>query len=444
MYFCVRIASKYMPLSHSAQLWRLPLVASKLWFEVKLNYLRLITLTKPRKAGVMSYQGIKEYLAAIVDGYKKSSKAKKTEILNEANRITKLTREHLGRRLRSTKESILRRKPSGRPKKFARDLLMPHIQYLWIQMERVSAKRMKANYPDWLPFYKADGFTTEVRLQLERMSTSTLERFLREIRKNQAVTKGLATTKCPARYMKNKVPINTLDAKIDRPGYFQSDTVAHCGNTTAGTYVSSITLTDIYSQWTVNRAIPSKHGHEVRKMFAELERGLGFAILGLNVDSGSEFLNTPVLKFTKNTDGKDRFVYTRSRPYKKNDNCFVEQKNFTHVRELFGYERFEDPRLVAMMNDIYRYYWNPLQNYFMTTFKLKEKTRVGARIVKKYGPPMTPYDRLIQSTHLTKEQKEKLTEQKKKLNPFTLKAELESKLELFFIEVKKLKQREAA
>jgi hypothetical protein len=188
-------------------------------------------------------------------------------------------------------------------------------------MERVSAKRMKANYPDWLPFYKADGFTTEVRLQLERMSTSTLERFLREIRKNQAVTKGLATTKCPARYMKNKVPINTLDAKIDRPGYFQSDTVAHCGNTTAGTYVSSITLTDIYSQWTVNRAIPSKHGHEVRKMFAELERGLGFAILGLNVDSGSEFLNTPVLKFTKNTDGKDRFVYTRSRPYKKNDNC---------------------------------------------------------------------------------------------------------------------------
>jgi hypothetical protein len=391
----------------------------------------------------MSYQACKEYLAVIVDGYKKAPKAEKTRILTEASRITGLSRKHLVRMMTLSKERLLKRKASGRPKKYPRAMLIPHVQFLWIQMERVSAKRMKANYADWLHLYKADGFTTEMRLMLERMSASTLARFLREIRKNDLVTKGLSATRCPARYMKNKVPINTLDSKIDRPGFFQSDTVAHCGDSTAGVYISSITLTDIYSQWTVNRAIPSKHGHQVRKYFTELEAALPFNILGLNTDSGSEFLNTPVLNFTKNKDGEKRFAFTRSRPYKKNDNCFVEQKNFTHVRELFGYERFEDPKLVEMMNEVYRDYWNPFQNFFMTTFKLKEKIRIGAKIVKKYGPPMTPYDRLIQSPHLTTEQKEKLTAQKKALNPFHLKAELEMKLKILFDELRKTKVRAA-
>jgi hypothetical protein len=279
---------------------------------------------------------------------------------------------------------------------------------------------------------------------LEKMSASTLERFLREIRKNQTVMKGLATTKSPARYMKNKIPINTLDAKIDKPGFFQADTVAHCGDSTAGTYISSVTLTDIYSQWTVNRAMASKNGHTVRKCFTDLEQEIVFTILGINTDSGSEFLNTPVLNFTQHKTGEPRLAFTRSRPYKKNDNCYVEQKNFTHVRELFGYERFEDPHLVSLMNEIYRDCWNPLQNFFIPTFKLKEKTRIGARIVKKFGPPITPYDRLLQSPHLSAEMKNKLKEEKNSLNPFELKSDLEAKLKVFFDELRKTKTREVA
>jgi hypothetical protein len=392
----------------------------------------------------MSYQAIKEYLAAIVIGYQKSNKREKTRILTEAVRITGLSRKHLSRSLKSSQpEVFLRRKPSGRPKKYPRALLLPHIRYLWAQMEWISARRMKANFADWLPHYQAEGFTPEIRIWLERMSASTLARLLREIKKEQTNSRGLSTTKSPASYMKSRVPINTLDSKVDRPGHFQSDTVAHCGDSTGGSYISSITLTDIYSQWTVNRAIPSKHGHEVRKMFSDIERDLPFAIVALNTDSGSEFLNSPVLQFTKNTDGKDRFIFTRSRPYKKNDNCYVEQKNFTHVRELFGYERFEDPKLVVLMNEIYRDCWNPLQNFFMSNFKLKEKTRVGARIVKRYGAPQTAYDRLMQSPNLSQEQKDSLTRQKKTLNPFALKAELESKLGEFFNELRKTKVRAA-
>lgn len=392
----------------------------------------------------MSYQATKEYLAAIVDRYKKGTKAEKTKMLSEAVSVTGLSRKHLVRFLKLSKETILKKKPGGRPKKYPVALLIPHLQFIWVQMERISARRMKEAYSDWLPIYKDLGFTQELRLMCERMSVSTLERILRQIRKNQMASKGLTVTRCPARYMKNKVMLNTFEKKIEKPGFFQSDTVGHCGTTTAGQYIHSVTFTDIFSAWTENRAMWAKYGHEVRKCFTKLEQDLPFKILAINVDNGSEFLNTPVLNFMKNENGSERIIFTRSRPYHKNDSCYVEQKNFTHVRELFGYERFEDPRLVEMMNEIYRDYWNPLQNFFIPTFKLKEKYRVGARIVKKYDRPETPYTRLINHPSLTTEQKRKLTAQKKALNPFTLKAEMEVKLKVFFEELRKSKAREAA
>ncbi len=390
----------------------------------------------------MSYQAVKEYLAVIQDGYKKSPKHEKTRILTEASRITGLSRKHVVRMLSLPPLKLLRKKSSGRPKKYPVKDLLPHIQFLWNQMERISARRMKEAYSDWLHLYLNPEFTQPLRFMVDQMSISTLERILRQIRGNEKISKGLSTTKCPARFMKNKIPLNTFDQKIEKPGFMQSDTVAHCGNTTAGQYISSVTLTDIYSAWTENRAIYTKQGHEVRKCFSALRTEIPFEILAINTDSGSEFLNTPVLNFMN--EGERKIIFTRSRPYQKNDNCYVEQKNFTHVRELFGYERFEDKELVDLMNEIYRDYWNPLQNFFIPTFKLKEKMRIGSKIVKKYGRPETPYNRLMNSSHLTSEQKEKLKTQKKALNPFVLKTEMEAKLEIFFERVRRLKVGKAA
>jgi len=390
----------------------------------------------------MSYQAIKEYLLAILDRYQRSDKEGKTALLTEAARTTGLSRKHLIRLLQSSREALARKKPSGRRPKYPPEVLLPHLGFLWVQMERISARRMKAGFPDWLPFYKHAEFTVPVRLLLERVSASTLDRLLRKLRKSQEARKGLVTT-CPARFMKNKIPLNTFDAKIDRPGFAQADTVAHCGNTTAGTYVSTITLTDIDSTWTENRAIYSKKAHEVRKKFTDLDQSLPFELLAINTDSGSEFLNTPVLEFMTRPNGR-RITFTRSRPYRKNDNCYVEQKNYTHVRELFGYERIEDLALVDLMNDIYTTCWNPLQNFFLPSFKLKEKIRIGARIVKKFDAPLTPYERLQKSVHLSDERKERLRTAKSALNPFTLKADLEAKLKVFFEELRKSKTREAA
>ena len=280
---------------------------------------------------------------------------------------------------------------------------------------------------------------------LDRMSAATLERFLRKLRCEIRANKGLVTTKSPSRFMKNKVPLATLDKKVDRPGYFQGDTVGHCGTSTEGAYANSLTLTDIDSTWTENRATFTKKGREIRTQLADIQKSLPFKMISLNVDNGSEFLNGPVLELVSVTEnGEPAMDYTRSRPYKKNDNCYVEQKNFTHVRELFGYERFESPELVVLMNEIYKDYWNPMLNFFIPSFKIKEKYRVGSKIKKKYDKPKTPYQRLLESEHISQEKKQELREAKRKLNPFTLSATLEKKLGIFFEELRKYKTGKAS
>ncbi|MCB0343024.1 MAG: integrase [Pseudobdellovibrionaceae bacterium] len=286
----------------------------------------------------MRHQAVNEYLNAIYDAYQAGDKATKSKLLDHAVLITKRSRKQLIRRLgkmHQTAAGITR--GAGRPYVYSREALTPHIEYLWNKMERVSAKRMKSAFRLWLSKYK--NCEPHLKVQLERMSATTLGRYLKGIRASEVPTRGLSTT-CPARYMKNKMPINTLDSKITKPGYTQTDTVAHCGNSALGPFISSLTVTDIFSPWTENRAMFTKRGVEVKKMFRDIERNLPFELLAINSDSGSEFLNKNMLQFTQYGT---RVHFTRSRPYKKNDNCFVEQKNFTHVRELFGYERFEDP-----------------------------------------------------------------------------------------------------
>ena len=184
----------------------------------------------------MSYQAVKEYLVAIVARYKKLDRKGKTSLLNEATQVTRLSRKHLIRMLQHPEEELAKKKASGRPPKYPPELLLPHIRYLWIQMERISGRRMKVAYADWLPFYQHPQLTPSLRLLLESMSAATLERLLGKIRRSLTADKGLSVTPegSPSRYMKNKVPLNTFDAKIDRPGFLQADTVGHCGTSTAG------------------------------------------------------------------------------------------------------------------------------------------------------------------------------------------------------------------
>lgn len=234
----------------------------------------------------------------------------------------------------------------------------------------------------------------------------------------------------PAKYFQSIIPLRTLDELIDRPGHVQADTVLHCGTSLIGQFAHSLCMTDIESTWTEARAMEFKSAKLIVKTIREIEASLPFPILSMNTDCGNEFLNHHVNEFCRDYKGRS-IKFTRSRPHKKNDNCYIEQKNFTHVREVFGYERIDRPDHIALMNEIYTQYWLPLQNFFIPNFKLEEKVRLGARIKKTYGEPKTAFERLMASKHLSSQRKQKLQAQYDKLDPFVLSAGLKSKLASF-------------
>ena len=420
-----RIASLKILPSCGVLILRMGLVASKLAHQVRLELQNINLYTEVE----MSNQAKREYLQAIITRYRAASKVEKSKILDEFATVCDYERKH-AITLLSGKYVPHNGKRTGRPRKYPPEILIPHIRFLWFRMGQLSAKRMKKAYDKWLPAYRENKITPQLKVLLQEMSISTLERILRKLRASgETLARGLGGTK-PVKYFKNQIPIRTLDAEIDRPGHTQADTVAHCGTTLLGQFANTVTLTDIDSTWTEVRAVETKTATVILYALKDLEKTLPFPMLSLNTDSGSEFINHEVAKFCLNHNGRS-IKFTRSRPYKKNDNCYVEQKNYTHVRELFGYERIEGPLLVHLMNEIYVDYWLPLHNFFIPTFKLKEKIRIGSKIKKIYGELQTPYDRLMQSKHLSEYRKELLKKRFEQLDPFVLSEGLQKKINGF-------------
>jgi hypothetical protein len=266
------------------------------------------------------------------------------------------------------------------------------------------------------------------RGQLYAISPATIDRLLKPLRLNYP-GKGRSGTK-PGRLLKNQIPIKTDHWDVTKPGFLEADTVAHCGSSLAGNFIWSITLTDILTPWTENRATWNKGAYGVKKNIKNVEKNLPFEILGFDCDNGSEFLNWHLIEYF--TKRKKPVQFTRSRPYRKNDNAHVEQKNWTHVRHLFGYERFDKPVIVELMNDLYSNEYSQYQNHFIPTMKLVKKEKVNSKYRKKYDNPKTPYQRIMESGHIDQETKDPLAAEHASLNPFVLKRAIERKLKKIF------------
>lgn len=367
------------------------------------------------------------YLITIRERYKNAPKRMKKQILDEFCYMCKYSRKYAIRILNNQVEPRINR-PGPKPK--YGPMLVHHLKFLWEQMNHMCSKKMKAAIPIWLEFYK--DIDPKSRQQLLLVSASTIDRLLRPLRQ----VRGISTTRPPM--IKSRIPIKLLDGDIDRPGYTESDTVSHCGDNASGNFISSLTLTDLFSTWTENRAIWTKAAQEVVKQVEDIESRLPFELIGFASDNGTEFLNEELHAHLHRRLRPVEVV--RRRPYKKNDAAHVEQKNYTHVRELFGYQRFDHPELVPLMNEIYKAYWNPLQNYFTPVLKLSSKTRVGGKLIKKYDQPKTPCQRLLESSHLPLFKKRKLKEALQAKNPFYLKQQLDQKLKEFFETVDRLKK----
>lgn len=367
------------------------------------------------------------YLSEIRLRYKNSTKKQKTLILNEFCLNCRYNRKYAIRILKG--EITPHTKRPGPKPRYSEAL--PALKELWMLMGQMCSKKMKAALPLWLPFYKP---TKRVEELLLRMSAATIDRLLRPVR--APLGKGLSTTR-PAAALKSKIPIKLLDGDVTMPGYLESDTVAHCGSSVAGEYANSLTVTDLFSGWTENRAMFAKSSEQVVGKVTEIEGKLPFAIIGFASDNGSEFINEELHRYLTQRQAPINFV--RRRAYKKNDNAHVEQKNYTHVRQLFGYERLEDKELVGMMNEIYRAYWNPLLNFFTPVMKLNKKERIGGRIKKSYDSPRTPYQRLMESPFVPLADKAKLSDAYRTKNPIYLRQQLDLKLKEFFEKVDEAK-----
>ena len=199
--------------------------------------------------------------------------------------------------------------------------------------------------------------------------------------------------------------------------------------------MNTLTLTDIHTSWTENRATWTKGSSEIIKALKEVEKSLPFTVFSIKFDSGSEFMNYGVISHLRSEGPNIRpkkIEILRSRPYKKDDNCYVEEKNLTHVRQLIGYDRLDAEECTDILNRIYRDYWNPLQNFFMPAMKLIRKERIGSRLKKTYDEPKTPYERVLESQVLSDENKAELRHHYESLDPFTLQERLERELKLLF------------
>lgn len=381
----------------------------------------------------MGIEAKKEYLMAIRARYEKAGKSGKGAILNEFCEICGYSRKYAIRILSRPAESRIG-KPGPKPT-YPPEVLR-HLKVLWIATNQICSKRLKAALPQWLVHYEDSGLSPEHRALLLKMSPATMDRLLSQFRYSHR--KGLSATRAASpNLIKSRIPIELIIGReITRPGYVEGDTVAHCGNTLAGYFVNSLTMTDIFSGWTENRATWTKGQTPVLAAIKEIENALPFGLTGFASDNGTEFLNYEMVKYFR-LNRQTPVEFVRRRPYKKNDNAHVEQKNWTHVRQLFGYDRIEDRAIVDLMNEIYREYWNPLQNFFTPAVKLIEKTRIGGKIKKKYDQPKTPYQRLLDCADLDIESKDKLRAQHQTLNPFVLTQGLRDKLKEFFEKIRR-------
>ena len=373
------------------------------------------------------------YLKAIRTRYRRARKKVKVTILDEFCAVCGYHRKY-AIRLLNQRGKPRRKRRAGRKPVYASAELLTALKRIWFASDQMCSKKLKAAIPLWLPFYETvyKTLTPETQDTLSSISAATIDRVLKTVRVAHG-RKGLSGTK-PGSLLKNQIPIRTHFWDVSQPGFMEADTVAHCGNSLAGDFVWSLTMTDILTTWTENRATWNKGAHGVLVQIQDIELRLPFALQGFDCDNGSEFLNYHLVRYF--TDHPSVTSFTRSRPYRKNDNAHVEQKNWSHVRQLFGYDRFEDPNLVDLMNDLYVNEWSLYQNHFCPNMKLQEKKRINSKYYKKYDPPRTPYDRVLASNHITDAAKERLKTVHKSLNPFILKRKIEKKLRVIFQYVK--------
>ena len=376
----------------------------------------------------MSRSSVHEYAAAVRDRYRKGSRAERKRILDEFVLATRYHRKSAIRLLKAQPEG--QRKTTsgsarGRPRQYQGQVVSA-LRNAWESADWICSRRLQPFMPKFLEALRRHGelvLAPEVEAQLCAMSSATMDRLVRPFRRHQ-VRRGLSTTK-PGTLLKELIPVRTFaDWNEQHPGFLEVDLVAHCGESTAGFYLCTLNATDVHTGWTECVAVWGKGKERVGGAVDRVKRRLPFPLLGLDSDNGGEFINYVLYDYCQ----RHQVTFTRCRSYKKNDQAHVEQKNWTVVRRLVGYDRYNSKAALAALNELYealRLY----ANFFQPVLKLVSKEREGAKVRKQYDVAQTPYERLCASGILDKAQQEGLERLYQRLNPVRLRKEIDQALE---------------
>ncbi len=374
----------------------------------------------------------KKATAIMAPRYQKARKKEKGAILNEFIELTGYGRRYAsyvlrmhGRKIRiSDKEVIMgdvrKRKLPKRARTYDEKVLGV-LRKVWYIMDCICGKRLAPVLQEVvgrLQRYREITVDPEVREKLRRISPATIDRLLAKERRKQTI-KGRSNTK-PGTLLKHQIPIRTFSEWDEqRPGFTEIDLVGHDGGDAHGEFAQTLDVTDVCTTWTETEAVRNKAQKWVFNALKGIRQRLPFDLRGIDSDSGSEFINDHLYRYC----GQECITFTRARSYRKNDNCFVEQKNYSVVRRAVGYLRYDTEEELLTLNELYRYL-RLYTNFFQPTMKLIEKTRIGSKVTKKYDTPKTPYRRVLASPHVSVQRKEVLKGQYAKLNPAQLKRQI--------------------
>lgn len=369
---------------------------------------------------------------ALAEQYRRASKKQKGQLLDQFVQSTGYNRcyaawqlRHHGLRVEVSPGVVAQGDVRARPgrrctPRYGPEVFKP-LKKVWETLDYPCAKRLAAALPEVVPRLQACKelrVSKQVRAKLMTISPATIDRLLADERAKYNI-KGRAHTK-PGTFLKHQVPIRTFaDWDEATAGFVEIDLVGHDGGVVRGEYCFSLDLTDVATGWSEQAAVPSKAQSYVFEALRALRARLPFALYGLDSDNGSEFINAQLVDYCR----QEQITFTRSRPYRKNDTCYVEQKNWSIVRRYAGYGRLQSPEACQCLNRLYALL-SDYVNFFLPSMKLKEKVRDGAKVTRRYDEPQTPYRRVLALPDVPASVKRALTRRYNGLNPAALHREI--------------------
>jgi hypothetical protein len=372
---------------------------------------------------MMSQRSKRELLEVIHPRYLKARRSEKKIILDEFVAATGYHRKYATRLLKHGRPRRWSGKKHGLAKVY-QGAVVTALGQIWEICGRICSKRLHPFLPEMVKVLERCGelqLPAETKALLLQMSSATMDRCLRPVRLKHP--HGLSTTK-PGTLLKKAIPVRTYTPwDEDRPGFLEIDLVAHCGETAEGQFINTLTCVDVSTGWTECLAVRLRNQQTVFEAIKAMRARLPFPLLGIDSDNGSEFINDMLYRYCL----AEKITFTRSRPFKKNDQAHVEQKNWSVVRHLVGYDRFDNDLEHALLQSIYddlRFYFN----FFQPVLKLISKEHVDNKSIKRYDTAATPYQRMLNSMDISLETKDRLTAVYVQLNPVQLRNMIDQKV----------------